>query len=118
MSSFSLTDETAIDVLIFWVQSSDGSISYEEKNAVKKILDNMQYDMSTYQKTLSYINSLSMENIQKLEEEALDYVKRNFSDDGKKHTYSLLETIANCEGKITKQEEEKLEILKELLPHS
>lgn len=50
MSTYALTDETSIDTLIFWIESSDGSISYKEQEAVKRILSNMKYDMETFQK--------------------------------------------------------------------
>ena len=45
MSPYALTDETSIDTLIFWIESSDGAISYAEKEAVKRVLNNMKYDM-------------------------------------------------------------------------
>ncbi len=110
--SYSLTDETSIDTLIFWIESSDGSISYEEQKAVQRILDNMRYDMSTFQNTLSHISAMSTEHLQELIEEAISHVKRNFSDDGKRLTYQLLETIAGSNGDISKAEQEKLTRLK------
>lgn len=112
MSPFSLTDETAIDVLIFWIESSDGSISYEEESAVKRIMDNMHYEMETYHKTLSHLNALSTEGIKEAESDAIEYISRNFSDRRRQLTYSLLETIATSDSKLSKSEEEKLEMLK------
>ncbi len=112
MSQFALTDETAIDTLIFWIESSDGSISYAEKEAVKRILANMKYDMETYNKTINQIASMSTENVKQMANEAVDYINHNFSDDGKKLTYNLLETIAACDGNISSAEKEKLEAIK------
>lgn len=115
MSSYALTDETAIDVLLFWIESTDGSISFAEQDAVKRVLSNMQYTLDTYNKTLSQIGAMSTENVKGLVEEAIVYVRSNFSDDGKKLTYSLLDTIANCEGKISTDQQAKFERLKKEL---
>ena len=110
--SYSLTDETSIDTLIFWILGSDGSISYAEQNAVKRVLDNMKYDMATYQTTLTHIGAMSTENVGKMVNEAISHIKRAFSDDGKKLTYQLLENIANCDGKLTEKERQKLQTIK------
>ncbi len=111
--SYSLTDETSIDTLIFWIESSDGSISYKEQQAVKRVLEHMNYDMSTYQKTLSHIGAMSTDHVTEMVEDAISHIKSNFSDDGKKLTYQLLENIAACDGSITSKEQEKLTKIKE-----
>lgn len=110
--SYSLTDETSIDTLIFWIESSDGAISYEEQKAVKRILEHMNYDMSTYQKTLSHIGAMSTESLSEMVEEAITHIKSNFSDDGKKLTYQLLENIAAVGGSISDEAQEKLSRIK------
>ncbi len=112
MSTFALTDETAIDTLIFWIESSDGSISYAEKETVKRILENMQYDMTTYNKTLNQIAAMSTDDVKKMANEAVDYINHNFSDDGKKLTYNLLEAVAACDGDISGAEKKKLSAIK------
>lgn len=112
MSSYALTDETAIDVLIFWIESTDGTISYAEQKAVKRVLENMNYDMRTYHKTLSSIGAMSNENVKTLIDEAISYVKSNFSDDGQRLTYSLLDAIAHCEGKASEAQNKKLARIK------
>ena len=112
MSSYTLNDETAIDVLIFWMESADGSISFAEQNAVKNVLDMMNYDMSTFQHTLSHLGGMSSAHIHEIVEEAIVYVRSNFSDDGKKLVYSLVQTIAQCDSNLSKEEEEKLSHLK------
>ena len=112
MSNYALNDETSIDTLIFWIESSDGSISYEEKKAVKRILDSMNYDMSTYQQTISQIAAMGTDEVKEMANEAVDHINRSFSDDGKKLTYSLLEAVAACDGKITSSEQEKLDAIK------
>ena len=106
--SYSLTDETSIDTLIFWIQGSDGSISYAEQKAVKRVLDNMKYDMSTYQSTLAHIGAMSTANVEEMVGEAISHIKRSFSDDGKKMTYQLLENIAQCDGRLSQTEKKKL----------
>lgn len=112
MSNYALTDETAIDVLIFWIESSDGSISYAEQDSVKRILGNMHYDMSTYHKTMSQIGAMSTAHVQEMIEEAIVYVRSNFSDDGKKLVFSLLDSIASSDNNVSSSEQEKLDRLK------
>ena len=112
MSNYPLTDETSIDVLIFWLESTDGNISFSEQDAVKRVLSNMNYTLETYHKTLNQIAAMSTSHVEELFEEALVYVRSNFSDSNKKLTYSLLETIAHCEKKISKLQQEKLIKLK------
>lgn len=115
MGNFLFNDETSIDTLIFWIESSDGSISHAEQEAVKRILSNMDYDMSTYHKTLSQISAMNTDDVEPMAQEAVDYISRNFSDDGKKLTYNLLETIAGSDGPITTAEKEKLAAIKSAL---
>ena len=112
MSTYALTDETAIDVLIFWIESTDGSISFKEQAAVKRVLSNMKYDLSTYHQTMSHIGAMSTSHVAEIVEEAITYVKSNFSDEGKKITYHLLDTIAHCDGKASSADLEKLDKLK------
>ncbi len=112
MSSYALTDETAIDVLIFWIESTDGSISFAEQDAVKRVLSNMNYTLDTYHKTLSQIGAMSTDHVQEMVEEAIVYIRSNFSDDGKKLTYSLLDAIANCEKKLSSAQLAKFERLR------
>lgn len=113
MSTYALTDETAIDVLIFWIESTDGSISYREQAAVKRVIENMNYNMTTYHQTMSHIGAMSTENVNLVVEEAISYVKSNFSDDGKRLVFSLLDTIATCENKVNAALSSKIERLKD-----
>ena len=113
MSTYTLTDETAIDVLIFWIESADGSISYSEIGAVERVLDQMKYDMSTFNDTLGHISAMSTEHLHEVADEAIDYIKTNFSDRGQQLVYSLLEAIAASDGKIISTEETKLKKIKE-----
>lgn len=112
MSTYALNDETSIDTLIFWIESSDGSISYAEQKTVQRILENMNYDMSTYHKTLSQIGAMATDDVSVMVDDAIDHIKSSFSDDGKKLTYSLLEAIASCDGKILDAERKKLDSIK------
>ncbi len=115
MSSYTLTDETAVDVLIFWIESTDGSISFSEQETVKRVLSNMEYDLSTYQSTLSHIGAMSTSHVSEIIEEAIHYVRSNFSDDGQRLTYTLLDAIAHCDGKISSGNTTKLARLKKEL---
>lgn len=112
MRTFPLTDETAINVLIFFVGGSDGSTSYEEQEAVKRALNNMEYSMKTYRETLSHLGALSTEDLHKVEDEAIRYANTNFSQKAKKLVFTLLEAIADSEGGISKEEQKKLDIIK------
>lgn len=115
MSSYTLTDETAVDVLIFWIESTDGSISFSEQETVKRVLDNMKYDLSTYQSTLSHIGAMSTSHVAEIIQEAITYVRSNFTDEGKKLTFNLLDAIAHCDGKVSSGNTEKLTQLKKEL---
>ncbi|MTI89044.1 MAG: hypothetical protein FH748_13890 [Balneolaceae bacterium] len=111
MSSFSLTDETAIDVLIFWIESSDGTISYSEQKAVQDVLSSMKYTMKTFNQTISHLGALSTEHLKEVEAEAIQYVKKHFSDEGKRLTYQLLYSVASSDGTPSTEEKKKLEHL-------
>ncbi len=112
MSTFSLTDETALDVLIFWIESSDGVISYDEDKAVKRALENMEYSMTTFRQTLSHLGALSNKGLDEVEEDAIKYVRKNFSDDGKRLTFALLQAIAASSVGIGTEAQKKLDSLK------
>ncbi|MGB0348095.1 MAG: hypothetical protein ACPGGA_11455 [Balneolaceae bacterium] len=112
MSTFSLTDETSIDVLIFWIQSADGSISFKEEETVKRVLDNMNYDLSTYHQTLSHLGAMSLDHMKDAVNDAVDHIKTSFSDDGQKMVFNLLDAIATCDAKIKPAEQEKLDHIK------
>lgn len=112
MSTYTLTDETSIDVLIFWITSADGSISYKEQKTVQRVLKNMKYSMETFHDTLSHLAAMSTEHLNEIIEEAITYTKTNFSDDGQRLVYSLLDAIAGCDNSISTEEQEKLNRLK------
>ncbi len=112
MSTYSLTDETSIDVLIFWVQSADGSISFHEEETVKRVLANMNYDLSTYHNTLSHLGAMSLEHMEAVVKDAIDHIKTNFSDEGQKMVFNLLDAIASCDAKIKATEQKKLDHIK------
>lgn len=112
MSTFSLTDETSIDVLIFWIQSADGSISFKEEATVKRVLDNMNYDLSTYHQTLSHLGAMSTDHINDAVDDAINHIKSSFSDDGQKMVFNLLDAIATCDARIKETEQNKLDHIK------
>ena len=112
MSTFSLTDETSIDVLIFWIQSADGSISFKEEETVKRIIANMNYDLGTYHQTLSYLGAMSVDHMNDAVKDAIDHIKSSFSDDGQKMVFNLLDAIATCDSRIKVTEQKKLDHIK------
>lgn len=112
--SFELNDEKATDVLIWWVESADGSIDYREKEAVKKVLDGISYSLDTfYQETMMHIGALSNENIKKLIDDAIAWGKKHFDKHRKQVTLALLEVIAESDGKITDDQQEKIDRIRD-----
>ncbi|MDX1672609.1 MAG: hypothetical protein R3211_09730 [Balneolaceae bacterium] len=108
--AFKLNHEKATDVLIWWVEAADGSIDYREREAVKRVLEDMDYSLETfYQETIMHIGGLSTENVKELAKKAIQYGSDNFSESRKKLTLMLLETIANSTGEVTPEQREKLD---------
>ncbi len=114
MGKIKLNEETAIDIIIFWVECSDGSISYPELESVQRILTDMNYSMENYHQTFSHINSLSTDNVKAQIEEAIDYIAKNFSDDGKRLMVLLAEAVAGADGRVKDNERKKIDRLKEV----
>jgi len=108
--SFELSDEKAIDVLIWWVEGADGSIDYSEEQAVKEALEDMDYSLETYyQETLEYIGALATEQLDQLVDEAIAWASEKFDHHKKQVTLALLYVIAECNGKISSAQQEKLD---------
>lgn len=112
---FELNDEKATDVLIWWVEGADGTIDYREEQAVKRVLEDMNYSLETfYQETVMHIGALSNENMKELIEKAIDWGKTHFDEHRKKLTLALLETIASANGDITDSQREKLDRIEDV----
>jgi uncharacterized tellurite resistance protein B-like protein len=111
--SFEFNNEKALDVLIWWVEGSDGSIEYEEEQKVKEVLSDMNYSKDIYyQDTLMYIGSLPTEKLDDLVEDAISYAKQNYSKHDKQKTVSLLHAIAKSNDNVKEGEREKIDRLK------
>lgn len=111
--AFELNKEKALDVLIWWIEGSDGSIDYREEETVKKALSDMNYSMETYyEDTLMHIGGLSNENLKKLVDRSIKYGKNNYSEHEKQKTIALLHAVAESNGHITDGQQEKIERLK------
>lgn len=107
---FELNDEKATDILIWWVEGSDGSIDYREEKTVKKVLEDVNYSLETfYQETLMYIGGLSTERLKELVEESIEWGKNHFDDHRKQITVALLEAVAECNENVTESQKEKIE---------
>lgn len=112
--AFELNDERAINVLMWWIEGADGSIDYDEEQAVQRVLKEMDYSPETfYEETRLHISGLGMDDVHKLVEESIEWVAEHFDEAHKKLTHSLLETIAASNGKITDEQQEKLDRLED-----
>lgn len=110
---FKLNNEKATDVLIWWIEGSDGSIDYREEEAVKKVLKDVSYSLETfYQETLMHIGGLGTEQLKELVEKAINWGSEHFDDHRKQRTIALLYVIAESDGKITKGQQEKIDRIK------
>lgn len=108
--SFELNNEKATDVLIWWVEGSDGSIDYREEEAVKKALEDISYSLETfYEETLMHLGGLSTENLKELVERAIEWGRKNFDNHRKQRTIALLYVIAESNGEITEGQQEKID---------
>jgi len=108
--SFELTDEKAIDVLIWWVEGADGSIDYSEEQAVKEALADMDYSLETYyQETLEYIGALGTDQLDDLVNRAVEWASNKFDHHKKQVTLALLSAIAECNGKVSSSQQGKLD---------
>lgn len=107
--NFELTNEKATNVLIWWIESADGSIDYREEETVKKILDGMDYSMEAYyQDAKLHISGLSIDKIEQLVEQSIQWGNEHFSEKQKKDTLALLKIIAESNER-NEEEQEKLD---------
>lgn len=110
---FKLNNEKATDVLIWWIEGSDGSIDYREEEAVKKVLKDVSYSLETfYQETLMHIGALGTEQLKELVEKAINWGSEHFDNHRKQRTIALLYVIAESDGKISKGQQEKIDRIK------
>lgn len=110
---FKLNNEKATDVLIWWIEGSDGSIDYREEEAVKKVLKDVSYSLETfYQETLMHIGGLGTEQLKELVEKAINWGSEHFDNHRKQRTIALLYVIAESDGKISKGQQEKIDRIK------
>ncbi|MGD8427062.1 MAG: hypothetical protein PVH63_05490 [Balneolaceae bacterium] len=108
--SFELSDEKAIDVLIWWVEGADGSIDYSEEQAVKNALKDINYSLETYyQETLQHIGALGTDQLDQLVDEAVEWGSKHFDHHKKQVTVALLNAIAECNGEVSSAQQEKLD---------
>ena len=112
MSNFELNDESAIDLLIFWVEGADGLINYEESKEINHILEDLNYSPKNFQHTLNYLNGLTTQHIDDVIEKAIVYSKK-YDDEKKRYILALLQSIAEVDGNISKPEREKLDQLRD-----
>lgn len=111
--AFEFNNEKALDVLIWWIEGSDGSMAYEEEQKVKEVLSDMSYSKDIYyQDTLMYIGSLPTEKLSDLVDDAIAYGKKNFSGHDKQKAVALLYAIAQSDGDLTEREQEKMDRIK------
>ncbi len=112
--SYELNSEKATNVLIWWVESSDGNIDYREKEEVENILKEMNYDMETfYEETMVHISGLSAEKIELLIADSIRWGAEHYDKQRKKETVTLLKEVAQSDGNIDEDQENKLDRIKD-----
>lgn len=110
---FELNNEKATDVLIWWMEGSDGSIDYREEEAVKRVLSDVSYSLETfYEETMLYLSGMSTEKLKDLVGRSIEWGKNNFDDHRKQRTIALLYAIAEANDKITPDQQEKIDRVK------
>ncbi|HKJ46700.1 MAG TPA: hypothetical protein VJ991_12795 [Balneolales bacterium] len=110
MSTFELNDESAIDLLIFWVEGADGLMGYEEDKEVNEILNEMSYSPQNYQHTINYLNGLTTKHIDDKIDEAIEWTKK-YEEQKRRYILALLQNLAEIDGPMSKEEREKIDEL-------
>ncbi len=111
--AFELNGEKALDVLIWWVEGSDGSIDFYEEEAVEQILKDMNYSPKTYyEETMMYIGGLGTDKLKALVDDAIHYGSKHYSTHEKQKAVALLHAVAASNGSITEGEQEKIDRIK------
>ncbi|HEX6983018.1 MAG TPA: hypothetical protein VF181_09675 [Balneolaceae bacterium] len=97
--AFELNKERTIGVLIWWIESTDGSIDYGEERAVQEVLDELDYSIKDYhQETVLHIGALGTDELEDLIQNAIEWGSNNFDEHTKKVTLALLRVIADHDG--------------------
>lgn len=108
-----LNGEKALDVMIWWVEGSDGSIDFYEEEAVENALEDMNYSPKTYyEETMMHIGGLGTDNLKKLVDDAIQYGSEHYSKHDKQKAVALLHAVAESNGKITEGQQEKIDRIK------
>ena len=111
--SFELDKEKVMDVLIWWIEGTDGSIDYREDEAVRRVLKDMDYSLDTfYEDTLMHISGLSNEKMSTLIDKSIEWGSKRYDGHQKKHALALLGNIAASNGNITNGQQKKLDKIK------
>lgn len=112
MSNTKLTDERAIDLLLFKIVGSNGDISYDETEEINGILEQFSYDPHNFQRTLNYLNGLTTQQIDESISEAIDYIaKKPVSE--KKRILTLLDHLARKNTSFLKDHKDILSDIKQ-----
>jgi hypothetical protein len=111
--AFELNKEKALDVMIWWVEGSDGSIDFHEEEAVERVLKDMNYSPETYyEETMMHIGGLSTDNLKKLVDEAISYGSEYYSEHDKQRAVALLHAVGESNGSISEGQQEKIDRIK------
>lgn len=111
--AFELNEEKALDVLIWWVEGSDGSIDFHEEEAVENNLADMNYSPETYyEETMMHIGGLGTDKIKELVDESIQYGSTHFSEHRKQQAIALLYAVAESNGDISEGQQEKIDRIK------
>lgn len=107
MSKIELTDERAIDLLLFKVVGSNGDISYDETEEINSILEQFSYDPHNFQHTLNYLNGLTTKQIDESIAQAINYISQKQTNE-KKRILTLLNHLARKNTSFLKDHEKIL----------
>ncbi|HKI46559.1 MAG TPA: hypothetical protein VKA08_14615 [Balneolales bacterium] len=92
-NNIELTDERAIDLLLFKIVGSNGDINYDETEEINSILEQFSYDPHNFQHTLNYLNGLTTKQIKDAVERGIDYIAKKPGAE-KKRILTLLDHLA------------------------
>lgn len=111
MSNTELTDERAIDLLLFKIVGSNGDITYDETEEINSILGQFNYDPHNFQHTLNYLNGLTTSQIKEQINLAYDYIAQK-SDPDKQRIVMLLDHLARKNTSFLSSHKEILDYVK------
>ena len=113
MSLIEMNGETAVNVLILWLVGADGSICYDEKATIKRILDDLDHHEDKYYQVVNYLSGLGTKEMSDFVEDSIAFIQGNFSKEKMRTVLMLSEALASAAGNVVHEETQMIERLKE-----